>query len=515
MATKALFGRLKRRRLPAADARTVLDTPAYAHEARAKLAQLAATGTLSDTFYRSAGDHLADVLETARACDPLFVAKAAVHARTSGAMKDMPALLTAYLTVADPDLAPRVFGRVVTSGRMLRAFVQIMRSGQVGRRSLGSRPKRLVTRWLERASLDDLMAAATGTDPSLADIVKMAHPRPETAGRRAFYGWLIGRPYDLAALPGEIAAFEAWKRDPGRPPPPVPFQWLTAFPLTAEQWAEMAPRMGWRALRMNLNTLARGGAFRVDGCAEAVAARLADPETLARVRPMPHELRMALAAVDDGVPPRIRAALEAALDTALAHVPAVAGRLVVCPDVSGSMGAPVTGYRPGASSRVRCVDVAALVTAALLRSNRAARVLPFDHGVVPLALDPWAPVATNAAALAAVGGGGTDVSAPLAHLNEARAAVDLVVVVSDNASWVDATDGGPTATLREWERLKRRNPSAKLVCLDIAPYGTTQAPSRDDILNVGGFTDAVFDVIADFASGKARDWVSVVEATEV
>ncbi|MCB1833831.1 MAG: RNA-binding protein, partial [Geminicoccaceae bacterium] len=59
----------------------------------------------------------------------------------------------------------------------------------------------------------DLMQTATGSDPSLADIVRMVHPAPQTAERRAFYGWLLGKPYDVAALPAEIAAFEAWKRD--------------------------------------------------------------------------------------------------------------------------------------------------------------------------------------------------------------------------------------------------------------------------------------------------------------
>jgi 60 kDa SS-A/Ro ribonucleoprotein len=132
-------------------------------------------------------------------------------------MKDMPALLVAYLTVADPDLAVRVFDRVIDNGRMLRNFVQIMRSGAVGRTSLGTRPKRLVQQWLERASMRSLMQAATGNDPSLADIVKMVHPKPADEGRKAFYAWLIGKPYDVDELPAEIAAFEAWKRCPDGP----------------------------------------------------------------------------------------------------------------------------------------------------------------------------------------------------------------------------------------------------------------------------------------------------------
>lgn len=516
MANKGLFASAVAKLLPRADVLNRAAAPAYAYAPEHKLAQLAATGTLADGFYGAAETQLAEVLDAARACDPYFVAQAAVYARQSGAMKDMPALLAAYLTVADPDLAVTVFDRVIDNGRMLRNFVQIMRSGQVGRTSLGSRPKRLVQRWLEQASMPQLMAAATGNDPSLADIVRMVHPRPVDATRRAFYGWLIGRPYDVAALPAEIAAFEAWKADRALPLPAVPFEWLTAFPLTAENWAELATRIGWQALRMNLNTLARNGAFGVAGITDAVAARLADAGALARVKPMPYQLMMALAQAGEGVPLKVQAALEDALEQSLARVPKVPGRVVVCPDVSGSMSSPVTGYRKGASSAVRCIDVAALVAAAMVRTNADARVLPFEETVVKVQLDANARVAVNAAKLAAIGGGGTNVSAPLARLNRDGAVVDLVVIVSDNQSWVNASWGGATETLREWERLKRRNPGARLVCIDIQPYGSSQAPQgRADILNVGGFSDAVFDTIARFVSNDARSWVDIISAVEV
>lgn len=515
MANKNLFSTALARFLPQTDAVNDAGGAAYAYGPEAKLAQLAATGTLSDGFYSGADAQLADVLAAAQAVSPDFVAKAAIYARKAGAMKDMPALLAAYLTVADPDLAVRVFGRVIDNGRMLRNFVQIMRSGQVGRRSLGSRPKRLVREWLEQASIPQLMAAATGKDPSLADIVRMVHPAPASAERRAFYGWLIGKPYDVAALPAEIAAFEAWKRDPAGPLPPVPFEWLTAFPLTAGQWAELSGRIGWQALRMNLNTLARNGALDVKGVTDTVAARLSDADTIARVRPAPYQLMVAMGQVGDAVPLRVQAALEEALELSLRAVPVLAGKIVVCPDVSGSMSSAATGYRKGATSAVRCIDIAALVAAAVLRTNRQARVMPFDVDVVDMALDPKARVAVNAARLAAIGGGGTNVSAPLARLNRERAEVDTVVIVSDNESWIDPSRHGATATMNEWKKLKARNPGAKLICIDIQPYGTTQARDRKDIMNVGGFTDAVFDAMARFASGETRDWVEIVNETEV
>jgi 60 kDa SS-A/Ro ribonucleoprotein len=224
---------------------------------------------------------------------------------------------------------------------------------------------------------------------------------------------------------------------------------------------------------------------------------------------------VAMGSAAPGVPLKVQAALEEALELSLQCVPTVPGRVVVCPDVSGSMSSPVTGYHKGASSAVRCIDVAALVAAAMLRTNRQTRVMPFEERVVNVDLEPMARVAYNAAALAAVGGGGTNVSAPLAKLNADKVEVDLVVIVSDNQSWVDATRGGATATMREWDRIVRRNPEAKLVCIDIQPYGTTQAAGRPEILNVGGFSDAVFDTIASFARGQARDWVELVNQMEV
>ena len=55
----------------------------------------------------------------------------------------------------------------------------------------------------------------------------------------------------------------------------------------------------------------------------------------------------------------------------------------------------------------------------------------------------------------------------------------------------------------------------KLVCVDIQPYGLTQAPERDDILNIGGFSDAVFNVVASYLGDDAARFVAEVESIEL
>jgi len=232
--------------------------------------------------------------------------------------------------------------------------------------------------------------------------------------------------------------------------PAVPFQMLTQLPIAPLQWAQIAKRAGWQMTRMNLNTFARHGVFEQEDLTELIAARLRDPDAIRRARVFPYQLLAAWATVERRVPAAVRRALQDAIEVAIENVPAFGGRVVVCPDVSGSMRAPVTGHRGGATTAVRCVDVAALVASAVLRRNPEAEVLPFEHDVVDVQLSARDSVMTNAAALARVGGGGTSCSVPLALLNRRRAAVDLVVLVSDNESWADPVGGRGTATMREW-----------------------------------------------------------------
>lgn len=271
MVNTALFHPIQGALRPAASVRNAEQALAYAFGPRHQLAQLAATGCLSRTFYADAAQQLDQVLALTQTLEPAFIAKAAIYGRQSGYMKDMPALLAASLAVRDVALLSAVFPRIIHNGKMLRNFVQILRSGAVGRQSLGSRPKKLVQHWLLSA-----------TEPQLL--------------------------------------------------------------------------------------------------------------------------------------------------------------------------------------------------------NR-------------------------------IGGGGTNCSAPLALLNHERAAVDVLILVSDNESWVDATRRGATQTVREWEVLKQRNPKARLVCIDIQPTATTQAAERHDILNVGGFSDAVFTMVANFVAGTldAAHWVGEID----
>jgi 60 kDa SS-A/Ro ribonucleoprotein len=129
---------------------------------------------------------------------------------------------------------------------------------------------------------------------------------------------------------------------------------------------------------------------------------------------------------------------------------------------------------------------------------------------------------TNAKVLSSLPCGGTNCSAPLAELNRRKAKGELLIYVSDNESWMDSPNygrfgGGRTETVNQWAAFKARNPKAKLVCIDLQPYATTQAVEREDILNIGGFSDQVFEVIAQFANGTLNSdhWAGVIDGVSL
>ena len=181
------------------------------------------------------------------------------------------------------------------------------------------------------------------------------------------------------------------------------------------------------------------------------------------------------------------------------------------------MDSPVTGTRVGATTKVSCLDCAAMFAASLLRKNKTARIIPFANDVKTQfigTLNGRDSIVTNAIKLTEMGRGGTDCSAPLAWLNSQDANSDVIIYISDYESWADKGYGlSTTGMMSEWNKYKNNNPNAKLICMDLTPRTNSQVKEYKDILQIGGWSDQGFNVIADFIEhGQDKNfWVSEIE----
>jgi 60 kDa SS-A/Ro ribonucleoprotein len=167
----------------------------------------------------------------------------------------------------------------------------------------------------------------------------------------------------------------------------------------------------------------------------------------------------------------------------------------------------------------------ALFAAAILRRNPDSILIPFDDRPHKARVDPGDTILSLAERLARYGGGGTNCALPLQVANATYRGrrFDGVILVSDQESWIGTGRHNSTGVMTEWQtfvanqvRLHERGwAGPKLVCIDLQTYITAQAPDRSDILNVGGFSDAVPSAVATYLAENASRFVAEVEAIEL
>jgi len=519
---------------------------AYKFTNKHALAQYAATGCLSSTFYATAREQLDSVLALCHSLDSEFIAKTALYARHRSFMKDTPALLLAYLCAragkGDKEtslLIEQIFPPIIDSGKMLRTYIQIMRSGVVGRKSFGNQPKRLINTFFSDHSPDWLLRNSVGQKPSMADILKMTHPKPASLEHDALFAYLLNPKTLKPHATPLLVRFHEWKKnrdDLGLPN--LPFQMLTSLELSTKQWEEIAQNGSPLFCLKNLNTFLRHGVS--SKVFKEIEEKLQDRQAIKNSKILPYQILAAYLNTENSeLRQSTRAALKKMLDYSLENIPQIAGNSIVIIDISGSMMTPLTG-RHGRTppSKVVCLDVAALFATALLKKNPETKIIPVHNhveGIKPgqdsFLLEPDDTLMTNIKKIKTLPSGATALSKALSFANKKKMRAQSVILISDNQSWADASSfsGLPrnvpsafkynwkssessTDFVKQWKLFKSRNPSAKLVCVDLQPYSTTQAPDLpNEILNVGGWSDACFTVIAAFLNGSPDFWVDGIE----
>jgi TROVE domain len=250
----------------------------------------------------------------------------------------------------------------------------------------------------------------------------------------------------------------------------------------ARLWEALIPSMGYMALLRNLRNFDQAGVS--DTVAAQVAARLADPEQVARSRQFPFRF---LAAYRNAPSLRWGHALDQALTHSLANVPELAGRTLVLVDRSGSM-----FHAMSAKSELTYADSAAIFGTALAVRNHG-RVTLVQYG--------------NASAEVSVGRGESllkvlDRFQNLGGTETARAVRqhyvnhDRVVIVTDEQAW--AGYGRPG------DHVPQQVP---LYTFNLVGYRHGHEGGGPNRVTIGGgLTDHAFRLIPLLEAGKSGPW---------
>ncbi|MGW6914356.1 TROVE domain-containing protein [Kitasatospora sp. NPDC054939] len=353
-----------------------------------------------------------------------------------------------------------------------------------------------------------------------ADVIELTHPSPKAAWQGDLFKHAIDRRHNRDnAIPESLATLHARARLDTVPVPErraylrtagaqlalrdagMTWESLAGWiqgPLDAPVWEAIIPSMGYAALLRNLRNFDQAGVS--DEVAATVAARIADPEQVARSRQFPFRFWAAHKHVQSL---RWGHALEKALAASLSQVPALPGRTLILVDRSPSM-FPGYGYSTANSSDITLAEQAALFGSAL--ALRAAGPTLVEFGGKSRVID--VPRGGSVLRLMEAFGqdGGTDIPAAVAQHYSGH---DRVVIVTDEQtrpgylpSNMLGYGGRPETAIDD------------LIPTNVPVYMWNMAGYKAGAMRsgsgnrhtLGGLTDSAFALIPLLDAGRNADW---------
>jgi hypothetical protein len=504
--------------------------PAYLRDVKSELFLLAVTNLVGeDTFYESADDRdgrFRELVHAAVAQDADWVARFVPWLRDVANLRSASVVAAVeYVRAGGP------FGRRVVASALARADepaeVLAYFTSRYGRavpqpvkRGVADAAQRLYT---ERSALKyDGQSRAW----RMADVLDLTHVRPRDDAQSALFRFLLDRRHNrddlavpeslpvlgahlaLQAMPvGERRGFvELAARDESVA------ALLTAAGMTWEAlsgwldgamdraaWEAVIPSMGYMALLRNLRNFDEAGVS--DTVAEQVAAKLADPDEVARSRQFPYRFVSAFEAV-----PSLRwgHALDRALEAATSRVPAFAGRTLVLVDTSASMSQRAFSQR----SVMTPVRAAAVFGVVMAKRGNEVDLYGFADGVFRHRVRRSSSVLAEVSRLTArVGevGHGTRIAEALRATYRGH---DRVVIVSDMQTFADSRAAG---------RMPARYTAVATdaaVPARVPVYGFNLGGYRATVLEAGrgnrhefgGLNDATFTMLSLLESRTSAGW---------
>jgi TROVE domain len=268
----------------------------------------------------------------------------------------------------------------------------------------------------------------------------------------------------------------------------------------ADLWTALSGNMGYMALLRNLRNFDEAGV--PDDVAAIIAARLADPEQVAKSRQFPFRFLSAYRAA-----PSLRWAypLEKALNLSLAGIPELKGRTLVLVDRSPSM----WDQKFSEHSDMPWADAAAVFGAALALRAGHADLVEFWGSSKEVAFRKADSVLKLAERFSyQPAPGGTDIpSAVRAHLRPDHTRVVIVTDEQTQAGWLPSNmhhqHGGMPPTLID-DLIPRHVP---LYMWNFGGYKLGAAPSGHGARHTfGGLTDSAFRMVPLLESGRDATW---------
>jgi hypothetical protein len=355
------------------------------------------------------------------------------------------------------------------------------------------------------------------------DVIELVHPSPKDSKQSDLFKFALDRRRDASAEPAEsltmlqkraqfLALSGAEKRklvESGAAPEALNAAGLTWEVLgstieggmDAKAWEAVIPTMGYMALLRNLRNFEQKGVS--ETVLANVAARIADPEEVAKSRQLPFRFLSAYRANSGSL--RWAFPLEQALKASLANVPELDGHTLILVDRSGSMFGT-----PSRNTDLTFADSAAVFGSALALRAKKATLVQFGSTSSKISFSKTDSVLKTVEKFGSLGGTAT-YDALMKHFDP-KVHTRVVIVTDEQANGY-------------YHRLNGRNPnywsgyeSVRGDVLDSIPatvpaytwnlvgYSAGQGATKTNRTYLGGLSDQAFKLIPLLEAGRDAGW---------
>lgn len=447
---------------------------------------ITAISTLNeDTFYESASQRRNRIAELVKlqARDVEGLTNLVRFLRNELALRTVPAMIAVETVRARLDLGLTGGNRQIIDasiGRLSETADVIAYYHAHYGRSLPSAVKRGVndalSRTLNETSWLKWRGRTSAGAVSLRDVINLTHYEGGALGK-AVIDFEYGNEVDYSKLP-IVRARQDWVSNPIVTPETVDSARLTheviagvKGTLTPEDWAVLVPKMGYKALRMNLRRIHQSGVS--DEVIDVINERLQSPT--------PDTLPLDYISAVRNAPLDFASALQRAANKVLDNVPELGGKTLILVDRSASMGAMLSER-----STLRYQDAANLFAASLAIRAEDADVYSFNTSTVKVDIK-GRDLLRIAESLPGFSGG-TDTVTAVARTY--RDGYDRVIILTDEQSgsyWGDP--------------LKPIPAHVPVYTWNLAGYRAAHSDNKPNRYWFGGLSDKAFGLIPLIESG--------------
>ncbi len=457
-----------------------------------KVMQIAMTGTFGNSFYASTKDLVESAIDTFKQADVQTLHDAIIKGRNEGFIRTGNILGLIYLSLKSMPHFRDAFNEVIKTGNDMDDFISMTKKI----RGFGRGIQKAMHSWIEK-NASEYYALKYRTQ--IADAIRISRFK----GEDPIYKFILGHYGDRVKGWDENSLNEAYKKYPKLQAYKDASEYIAkgesskAKSLIEEHHLDVASLFGigsvedsvWKSfakvmptmmLLKYLNKLDSTGVTSTKEGIESIKNALT-VDRLKKARVFPFRLYIAYMNVTNMT---VKNILAGVLDE---YVNAYdwetfdeAGSWAICPDISGSMCAKVSG-----SDQTPAV-IAGLFSGFFYKGLNDSIVIPWGSTVKDYSYPKFDSVISHIDRIAKANGGGTNMEVALDHMIQNQIKKDNVLYITDAEEYGNGW-------LNSWKKYKRYNPKAKAFLIRVDGYNTSpiseELAKEFDVYQLFGWSD--------------------------